>query len=115
MARQTNRRHAQGEASRRTILDATLRIAGERGYVGTTLAQVTKASGLPASSVYWHFQNKDELLADAVEHGFRMWDDATPPWSPWTGSSWSTSPSRTKISSLPSSCSPAGWTPSPGT
>jgi AcrR family transcriptional regulator len=81
MARQTNRRHAQGEASRRTILDATLRIAGERGYVGTTLAQVTKASGLPASSVYWHFRNKDELLADALEHGFRMWDDATPPWS----------------------------------
>jgi AcrR family transcriptional regulator len=81
MARQTNRRHAQGEASRRTILDATLRIAGERGYVGTTLAQVTKASGLPASSVYWHFTNKDELLADALEHGFRMWDDATPPWS----------------------------------
>jgi AcrR family transcriptional regulator len=81
MPRQTNRRHAQGEASRRTILDATLRIAGERGYVGTTLAQVTKASGLPASSVYWHFRNKDELLADALEHGFRMWDDATPPWS----------------------------------
>lgn len=81
MARQTSRRHAQGEASRRTILDATLRIAGERGYVGTTLAQVTKASGLPASSVYWHFQNKDELLADALEHGFRKWDDATPPWS----------------------------------
>lgn len=81
MARQTNRRHAQGEASRRTILDATLRIAGERGYVGTTLAQVTKASGLPASSVYWHFRNKDELLADALEHGFRLWDDTTPPWS----------------------------------
>jgi AcrR family transcriptional regulator len=82
MARQTDRRHAQGEASRRTILDATLRIAGERGYVGTTLAQVTKASGLPASSVYWHFHNKDELLADALEHGFRLWDDATaPPWS----------------------------------
>ena len=58
MARQTNRRHAQGKASRRTILDATLRIAGERGYVGTTLAQVTKASGLPASSVYWHFQEQ---------------------------------------------------------
>jgi AcrR family transcriptional regulator len=72
MARQTTRRHAQGEASRRTILEATLRIAGERGYVGTTLAQVTKASGLPASSVYWHFHNKDELLADALEHGFRL-------------------------------------------
>jgi AcrR family transcriptional regulator len=81
MARKTTRRHEQGEASRRTILDATLRIAGERGYVGTTMAQVTKASGLPASSVYWHFKNKDELLADSLEHGFQLWDSVAPRWT----------------------------------
>ena len=80
MARKTSRRHPQGEASRLAILDATLRIAGERGYVGTTMAQVTRASGLPASSVYWHFHNKDDLLADALDHGFSQWDSTTRPW-----------------------------------
>jgi AcrR family transcriptional regulator len=80
MARKTTRRHSQGEASRLAILDATLRIAGERGYVGTTMAQVTRASGLPASSVYWHFRNKDDLLAAALDHGFAKWDSAVPPW-----------------------------------
>ena len=80
MARKTTRRHSQGEASRRAILEATLRIAGQRGYVGTTMAQVTRASGLPASSVYWHFGNKDELLAEALDHGFAQWDGAVPPW-----------------------------------
>ncbi|WP_296604966.1 TetR family transcriptional regulator [Nocardioides sp.] len=80
MARKTTRRHSQGETSRQAILDATLRIAGQRGYVGTTLAQVTRASGLPASSVYWHFGNKDELLADALDHGLAQWDGTVPPW-----------------------------------
>lgn len=81
MARKTSRRHAQGDASRRTILDATLRIAGERGYVGTTMSLVKKASGLPASSLYWHFESKDELLADALDHGFALWHERAPRWS----------------------------------
>lgn len=80
MAKKTTRRHTQGEASRHAILDATVRIAGQRGYVGTTMAQVTRASGLPASSVYWHFGNKDELLAHALDHGFARWDLDVPPW-----------------------------------
>jgi AcrR family transcriptional regulator len=80
MARKTSRTHSQGEASRRSILESTVRIAGERGYVGTTMAQIVKASGLPASSVYWHFNSKDDLLADAIEHGFRSWEAAEPRW-----------------------------------
>jgi AcrR family transcriptional regulator len=80
MARKTTRTHAQGEASRHAILESTVRIAGERGYVGATMAQIVKASGLPASSVYWHFNSKDDLLADAIEHGFRTWEAIEPRW-----------------------------------
>lgn len=81
MARQRVRTNPKGDASRLVLLDATLRLASERGYVGTTMAQVTKATGLPASSVYWHFANKDELIADAVAHGFEAWRSHTEPWS----------------------------------
>jgi AcrR family transcriptional regulator len=81
MARKTTRTHAQGETSRRSILESTVRIAGERGYVGATMAQIVRASGLPASSVYWHFRSKDELLADALEHGFRTWEASEPRWA----------------------------------
>lgn len=80
MARKTRRTHAQGEASRRAILEATVRLAGERGYVGTTMNRIVKASGLPASSVYWHFNSKDELLADALEYDFARWFAAEPRW-----------------------------------
>lgn len=80
MAAKTTRRHAQGDASRQTILDATLRIAGERGYVGTTMSLVQKETGLPASSLYWHFHSKDDLLMAALDHGWSLWRDQVQPW-----------------------------------
>jgi len=80
MAAKTARRHAQGDASRRTILDATLRIAGERGYVGTTMSRVQKETGLSASSLYWHFHSKDDLLMAALDHGWSLWRDRVRPW-----------------------------------
>jgi AcrR family transcriptional regulator len=78
---QRSRTHDRGEGSRIPLLEATLRLAGERGYVGTTMAQITRATGLPASSVYWHFGSKDQLLAEAVAHGFDRWRTQATPWT----------------------------------
>jgi AcrR family transcriptional regulator len=80
MPRKTPRRHQQGDESRLRILDATLAIASERGYEGTSIGLVTQATGLPASSVYWHFKNKDELLAATLEHSYRKWRATAPTW-----------------------------------
>jgi AcrR family transcriptional regulator len=80
MPRKSSRRHQQGEESRQRILEATLAIAAERGYDGTSIALVTEATGLPASSIYWHFKNKDELLAETLEYSYRRWRASTPTW-----------------------------------
>lgn len=80
MAEKTLREHAHG--SRQMILEAALRLAAERGYVGTTMAQVRRATGLPPSSLYWHFSNKDQLLAEALEHGYTRWHHIAPRWEP---------------------------------
>jgi AcrR family transcriptional regulator len=82
MPRKTERRHRQGEESRSAILEATLGIAAERGYDGTTVALVQEATGLPASSIYWHFGSKDELLAATLEHSYRSWRASAPTWAP---------------------------------
>lgn len=74
MVRKTTRRHAQGDASRRLILDAALGLGAERGYVGTTLALIKERTGLPTSALYWHFDSKDDILSDALTHGFVQWD-----------------------------------------
>jgi AcrR family transcriptional regulator len=65
----SRRASQQGRESRLRILDATLGLASERGYDGTTISLVSERTGLPASSIYWHFENKEALLAAAMEHG----------------------------------------------
>src|SRR5277367_3441467 len=67
------RKRADGELSRERILDAATEIAAERGYEGTSIALVSAKCGLPASSIYWHFKNKDDLIAAVIEHSFADW------------------------------------------
>ena len=69
------RTRANGEESRRRILDAAAEVAGERGYEGTSIALVSEKCGLPASSIYWHFENKDDLIAAVIERSFDIWLD----------------------------------------
>ena len=67
------RKRADGELSRERILDAATEIAAERGYEGASIALVSAKCGLPASSIYWHFTNKDDLIAAVIERSFGDW------------------------------------------
>lgn len=66
----TARRNARGEASLRRILDATVQLVGRYGYDHTTIARITESTQRPASSIYWYFRDKDELIAAALEHSY---------------------------------------------
>lgn len=66
-------RRADGELSRTRILDAATEIAAERGYEGTSIGAVSAKCGLPASSIYWHFKDKDDLIAAVIERSFANW------------------------------------------
>ncbi|PUA20427.1 TetR/AcrR family transcriptional regulator [Glaciimonas sp. PCH181] len=74
----TNRPRRSGEhrtsaASRERILDASFEVICEDGYSGATMAKVAKKAELPVGSVYWHFENKDLLLAALIETSFERW------------------------------------------
>ena len=56
--------------SRRRIIEAAA-VAGDEGT--KSIAKISKASGLPASSIYWHFKDKDTLLAAVVAEGVERW------------------------------------------
>ena len=71
--RAPSRKEQQGIESRRQILDAASRLMSERGYAGTSISLVCRLSGLPASSIYWHFGSKEGLLAAVVEEGAQRW------------------------------------------
>ena len=70
------RSRAHGDASRERILEAARETASERGYDGTSIALVSERSGLPASSIYWHFEDKDRLIAAVIERSFDAWLEA---------------------------------------
>jgi AcrR family transcriptional regulator len=73
---EARRKRANGEVSRERILDAAAEIAGERGYEGTSINLISERSGLPASSIYWHFEDKDELIAAVIDRSFNQWEAA---------------------------------------
>ena len=68
------------ERSRDRILQAAAELADERGVAGATIALVCQRSGLPVSSVYWHFQDKDDLFAEVVRTSFADWLVTVPRW-----------------------------------
>ncbi|WAM15044.1 TetR/AcrR family transcriptional regulator [Rhodococcus sp. JS3073] len=74
--RKPRRTRSNGEESRRRILDAAVEVASERGYDGTSIALVSASCGLPASSIYWHFKDKDDLIAAVIERSFASWLEA---------------------------------------
>ena len=65
--------HRTSAASRERILDAAFDVLCDEGYSGATMAKVAKKAQLPVGSVYWHFENKDLLLAALIEASFERW------------------------------------------
>ncbi|WP_369222539.1 TetR/AcrR family transcriptional regulator [Streptomyces sp. R39] len=68
--------HRASEVSKRAILEAVVSLAVEAGYEGTTMADVARVSGLPIGSVYWHFQNKEQLFVELLDYCWEVWKQA---------------------------------------
>ncbi len=56
-------------AERRTeILETTCAVVIERGFAGTRIADVAKRLEVSSSLIHYHFDSKEQLLAEAFEH-----------------------------------------------
>ena len=82
--RESVKKRSHGIAARNKILDAAGEIASERGYEGTSISLVSKRSGFPASSIYWHFKDKDDLISAVIERSFDAWLQAPTEFLPGT-------------------------------
>jgi AcrR family transcriptional regulator len=63
----------QQERSSRTrsrLLEATVECLVERGYAGTTVAEICQRAGLSRGAQQHHFTTKAELMTSALEHLF---------------------------------------------
>jgi AcrR family transcriptional regulator len=63
------KRQELGERSRKDILDAASRLMAADGYDGASVKEIAKESGLPVSSIYWHFESKAGVLEAVMERG----------------------------------------------
>ena len=64
----TDRRIAQGEATRRQLIETATRLFAEQGYEDTSTEHVLREAGVSRGSLYHHFDGKDRLFEAVVEH-----------------------------------------------
>lgn len=57
-------------SSRDQILDSARDLISSHGYDGMVISDLSSASGLPASSIYYHFGNKLGVLAALLQRTF---------------------------------------------
>ena len=64
----------QGQRTRQTIIDVTTRLFASRGYAGTSLDLIAKEAKTSKSSIFWHFENKEDLLFTVVDKAMSDWE-----------------------------------------
>src|SRR5260370_12142533 len=61
----------KGEQTRQEIIRKAAPIFNQKGYHGTALSDLMRATGLEKGGIYRHFENKQELARDAFDHAWK--------------------------------------------
>ncbi|SFS74524.1 transcriptional regulator, TetR family [Succinivibrio dextrinosolvens] len=61
------RTQEDSQATRRKILESAQRLFTRRGYERTSLSDIAKYAGVTRGAIYWHFENKEELLVNLMD------------------------------------------------
>ncbi|PJJ59487.1 TetR/AcrR family transcriptional regulator [Hymenobacter chitinivorans] len=59
---------SKAERTRQFIIEQTAPIFNRQGYAGTSLSDLTLATGLTKGAIYGNFENKEEVALAAFEH-----------------------------------------------
>jgi TetR/AcrR family transcriptional repressor of nem operon len=61
----------KAEKTKQFIVEMTAPVFNEKGYTGTSLNDMTNATGLTKGSIYGNFANKDEVALAAFDHNLQ--------------------------------------------
>lgn len=70
MGKEPARREIKQERAARTrveILEAAINLFSRRGFLATTMADLSRAIRMTPGALYWHFPTKEDLLLAAIE------------------------------------------------
>ena len=62
----------KGEQTRQRIIKQAAPIFNQRGYEGCSMQQIMAATGLEKGGIYRHFENKEELAAEAFDYAWNL-------------------------------------------
>ncbi len=65
--------YQKSDITRAKILSAATELFAQRGYAGTGVDRLAARSGIAKTAIYYHFGNKEGLLAAVVERAADIW------------------------------------------
>jgi AcrR family transcriptional regulator len=68
-------RYPKSDVSRERILAAATELFSTRGYAGAGVDRLAERSGIAKTAIYYHFGNKEGLLAAVLERAAAQWID----------------------------------------
>lgn len=67
---------SKAERTKQFIIEKTAPIFNMKGYSGTSMSDITEATGLTKGSIYGNFENKDEVALAAFKYNVKKLQDA---------------------------------------
>ena len=61
---------SKAERTRKFIIEKTASIFNTQGYAGTSLSDLTQATGLTKGSIYGNFENKEQVALAVFDHNY---------------------------------------------
>jgi|UPI00030F7BB7 transcriptional regulator, homeodomain family protein len=66
------RKYSKAEKTTQFIIEQVAPIFNKKGYVGTSLSDLTEATGLTKGSIYGNFKNKDAVAIEAFKYNLTV-------------------------------------------
>jgi TetR/AcrR family transcriptional regulator, transcriptional repressor for nem operon len=63
---------SKAERTKQFIIEKAATVFNEKGYAGTSMSDLTMATGLTKGSIYGNFENKDDIALAAFDHNFQL-------------------------------------------
>ena len=64
--------HPRSERTRQLIIESAAPIFNKKGYAGTSMSDLTTATGLTKGSIYGNFKDKDDVAVNAFQHNIDL-------------------------------------------
>ena len=70
-----NKKEIQSEKTKATIIKAAISLFAKNGFHNTSIAQITEMCQLSKGALYWHFEDKEDLLMAVIDQVRQEWKD----------------------------------------